>query len=136
MADVSRLTRLPVGVLAPMSALDEQTLHDKAPAAVAAAAVAAGVPVVAVCGRNLLDTESLRSAGIIAVYAITDLEPDAQKCIADPAPLLARIGERMATDLLSAEGAVLARDEAAEKPSRQQRRRQQRRQTDRDRVRR
>jgi glycerate 2-kinase len=86
-------------------ALDEQTLHGKAPAGVAAAAVAAaGVPVVAVCGRNLLDTESLRSAGIIAAYAITDLEPDVQKCIADPAPLLARIGERMATDLLSAEG--------------------------------
>ena len=107
-------------------ALDEQTLHGKAPAGVAAAAVAAGVPVVAVCGRNLLDTESLRSAGIIAAYAITDLEPDVQKCIADPAPLLARIGERMATDLLSAE-----KKKAAEKPIRQQRRR-----TDRDRVRR
>jgi glycerate 2-kinase len=85
-------------------ALDEQTLHGKAPAGVAAAAVAAAVPVVAVCGRNLLDTESLCSAGIIAAYALTDLEPDVQKCIADPAPLLARIGERIATDLLSAEG--------------------------------
>jgi glycerate 2-kinase len=85
-------------------ALDEQTLHGKAPAGVAAAAVAAGIPVVAVCGRNQLDTESLRSAGIIAAYALTDLEPDVQKCIADPAPLLVRLGERMATDLLSAEG--------------------------------
>jgi glycerate kinase len=82
-------------------ALDEQTLHGKAPAGVAAAAVAAAIPVVAVCGRNRLDTESLRSAGIIAAYALTDLEPDVQKCIADPAPLLVRLGERIATDLLS-----------------------------------
>ena len=86
-------------------ALDEQTLHGKAPAGVAAAAVAAAIPVVAVCGRNQLDTESLRSAGIIAAYALTDLEPDVQKCIADPAPLLVRLGELIATDHLSAEGA-------------------------------
>ena len=84
-------------------ALDEQTLHGKAPAGVAAAAVAARIPVVAVCGRNQLDTESLRSAGIIAAYALTDLEPDVQKCIADPAPLLVRLGEQIATDLLSNE---------------------------------
>ena len=85
-------------------ALDEQTLHGKAPAGVAAAAVAAAIPVVAVCGRNLLSAESLRSAGIIAAYALTDLEPDVQKCIADPRPLLARLGELIATDLLSDEG--------------------------------
>ncbi|HET7664911.1 MAG TPA: glycerate kinase [Mycobacterium sp.] len=87
-------------------ALDEQTLHGKAPAGVAAAAVAAGIPVVAVCGRNQLDTESLRSAGIIAAYALTDLEPDVQKCIADPAPLLVRIGELIASDHLPGAGGV------------------------------
>ena len=81
-------------------ALDEQTLHGKAPAGVAAAAVAAAIPVVAVCGRNQLDAESLRSAGIIAAYALTDLEPDVEKCIADPAPLLVRLGERIATEYL------------------------------------
>ena len=41
-------------------ALDEQTLHGKAPAGVAAAARAAGVPVVAVCGRNILTTTGCR----------------------------------------------------------------------------
>ena len=39
--------------------LDEQTLHGKAPAGVAAAARAAGVPVVAVAGRNLLSEQQL-----------------------------------------------------------------------------
>ena len=91
--------------------LDEQTLHGKAPAGVAAAAVAAAIPVVAVCGRNQLDTESLRSAGIIAAYALTDLEPDVQKCIADPAPLLVRLGELIATNHLSAEERPKGSDE-------------------------
>ena len=39
--------------------LDEQTLHGKAPAGVAAAARAAGVPVVAVAGRNLLSERAV-----------------------------------------------------------------------------
>lgn len=80
--------------------LDEQTLHGKAPAGIAAAAAAAGIPVVAVCGRNALDAGTLRAAGIVAAYALTDLEPDVSRCIADPVPLLVRIGELIATDHL------------------------------------
>jgi glycerate kinase len=76
-------------------ALDEQTLHGKAVAGVAAAARAAGVPVVAVCGTNRLDDERLRAAGIDAAYALTDLEPDVSRCIADPVPLLQGLGERI-----------------------------------------
>ncbi len=44
--------------------LDEQTLHGKAPAGVAAAARAAHVPVVAVAGRCQLDEARLRSCRI------------------------------------------------------------------------
>jgi glycerate kinase len=87
-------------------ALDEQTLHGKAVAGVAAAAKRAGVPVVAVCGSNRLDAERLREAGIAAAYALTDLEPDVRKCIADPAPLLRRLGERIAVDHLATTGAL------------------------------
>jgi glycerate kinase len=81
-------------------ALDEQTLHGKAVAGVAAAARAAGIPVVAVCGTNRLDPARLRQAGIAAAYALTDLEPDVQRCIADPTPLLRQLGERIAIDHL------------------------------------
>jgi glycerate 2-kinase len=76
--------------------LDEQTLHGKAPAGVAAAARAAGVPVVAVCGRSLLDRHRLAAAGIEAAHALTDLEPDVARCIADPAPLLRRLAHTIA----------------------------------------
>ena len=85
-------------------ALDEQTLHGKAPAGVAAAARAAGVPVVAVCGRNQLSADSLHRAGIAAAYSLTDIEPDVARCIAEPAPLPVRLGESIATDHLSGEG--------------------------------
>ncbi len=81
--------------------LDEQTLHGKAPAGVAAAARAAGKEVVAVCGRLALPPEALGRAGIRRAYALTDLEPDVATCIAEAGPLLERTAERIARDFLS-----------------------------------
>jgi len=82
--------------------LDEQTLHGKAPAGVAIAAIAAGVPVVAVCGRNQLTDEQWRAAGISAVYSLDTLEPDAERSMADAAPLLERLAEVIADEHLVA----------------------------------
>jgi glycerate kinase len=80
--------------------LDEQTLHGKAPAGVAAAARRAGKPVVAVCGRLAIGKRELAAAGIERAYALTDLQPDVQRCIAEAAPLLEALGEQVATDRL------------------------------------
>jgi glycerate 2-kinase len=80
--------------------LDEQTLNGKAPAGVAVAARAAGVPVVAVSGGRALDDERLHAAGFAAAYALTDIEPDVQKCIDDPVPLLERLGRVIAQEQL------------------------------------
>lgn len=82
-------------------ALDEQTLHGKAPAGVAAAAGRAGVPVVAVCGVNRLDPARMRAAGIAAAYALADVEPDLQRCLTDGIPLLEQLGERIAAHHLA-----------------------------------
>ncbi len=76
--------------------LDEQTLHGKAVAGVAAAARAAGIPVVAVCGRNVLDAGRLAAVGIEAAYALADIEPDLDRCLAEGDRLLADLGERIA----------------------------------------
>ncbi|WDF42577.1 glycerate kinase [Streptomyces sp. T12] len=81
--------------------LDEQTLHGKAPAGVAAAARAAGKEVVAVCGRLALAPEALGRAGIRRAYPLTEIEPDVAKCIADAGPILERSAERIARDFLS-----------------------------------
>ncbi|POX61503.1 glycerate kinase [Streptomyces sp. Ru62] len=81
--------------------LDEQTLHGKAPAGVAAAARAAGKEVVAVCGRLALPTEALLRAGISQAYPLTSVEPDVARCIADAGPILERVAARIAEDHLS-----------------------------------
>ncbi|MFI0815186.1 glycerate kinase [Streptomyces sp. NPDC021098] len=81
--------------------LDEQTLHGKAPAGVAAAARARGIDVVAVCGRLALSPAALGGAGIRRAYALTDLEPDPARCIAGAGPLLERTAERLAADFLA-----------------------------------
>ncbi len=80
--------------------LDAQTLHGKAPAGVAAAARAAGIRVVAVCGRNTLSLNRLQRFGIDAVYALTDMEPDLQVCMTQGDKILARLAERIAIEHL------------------------------------
>lgn len=77
-------------------ALDEQTLSGKAPAGVAAAADARGVPVVAVCGRSGLTDAQLRDAGFRAVYSLESLEPDQQRSMADASSLLERAAAALA----------------------------------------
>ncbi|MFI9585296.1 glycerate kinase [Streptomyces sp. NPDC052236] len=81
--------------------LDEQTLHGKAPAGVAAAARAQYIEVVAVCGRLALRPEALGRAGIRRAYALTDLEPDPARCMAEAGPLLERVAEDIARDFLT-----------------------------------
>jgi glycerate kinase len=79
-------------------ALDAQTLHGKAPVGVAAAARGAGRGVVAVCGRLALSPEVLAGVGISRAYALTSLEPDVSRCVAEAGPLLERLAERLAHD--------------------------------------
>jgi glycerate kinase len=79
--------------------LDEQTLNGKAPAGVAAAARAAGTAVLAVAGRCTLDDVQLKAAGIEAVYTLLDEASDPDDAFTDPAPLLRRIGARIADRL-------------------------------------
>lgn len=80
--------------------LDAQTLHGKAPAGVAAAARKAGKPVLAVCGRLDLDSRSLKGAGIERAYALSELEKDPSRCMAEAGPLLEKLAERLAAERL------------------------------------
>ncbi len=81
--------------------LDDQTLNGKAPAGVASAAVARGIPVVAVCGRTTLSPQRLKEAGIDAAYALFDLEPNLERSMAGAAGLLETLGAQIARDHLS-----------------------------------
>lgn len=79
--------------------LDEQSLHGKAPLGVAAAALAAGVPVVAVCGRCTLTPEQVSAAGFARVVSLAEHEPDRSVAMANAAQLLARVAPGLVTAL-------------------------------------
>jgi glycerate kinase len=83
--------------------LDRQTLRGKAPFGVALAAARSGVPVVAVSGRRSLTGEQLRRAGFQHAYALTDIEPDPDRCMAAAGPLLERLAEQIGRELIPAD---------------------------------
>ncbi len=85
-------------------ALDRQTLLGKAPMGVARAAGKAGVPVVAVTGRNTLSAEELRAAGFAGAYALTEVEPDRARSLRRAGPLLERLAERIGHAWLADDG--------------------------------
>jgi glycerate kinase len=81
--------------------LDRQTLHGKAPAAVAAAARSAGVPAVAVAGRVVLTEGEVADAGLAAAYALLEEARSEHEAMTRPGPLLERIGARIAAEHLA-----------------------------------
>jgi glycerate kinase len=76
-------------------ALDEQTLHGKAPAEVARRARAAGVPCLAFAGVVRLPGDELAAAGFAAGHALTEVQPDVGLCLAAPEPVLAELAARV-----------------------------------------
>jgi glycerate kinase len=74
--------------------LDAQSLRGKAPHGVAKAATAHGVPIIALAGQVTVPEPRLRAAGIEEAYALTDLEPDVDRCRRNAPQLLERLAER------------------------------------------
>ena len=81
--------------------LDAQSLAGKTPVGVARAAARRGIAVVAVAGRSTLREAELAAAGIAAVYPLTDLEPDLERCRAEADRLLRCTGQMIARDRLA-----------------------------------
>jgi glycerate kinase len=75
--------------------LDAQSLRGKAPVGVARAAAAHGVPVVALAGAVEVADRELRAAGFEEGHALAELEPDPRRSMAEAAPLLERLAERV-----------------------------------------
>ena len=78
--------------------LDAQSLAGKTPVGVARAAGRRGIEVVAVAGRSTLTAAELAAAGIAAVYPLSDLEPDLERCRAEAARMLRQVGQMIARD--------------------------------------
>lgn len=79
--------------------LDHQSLGGKAAVGTAKAAMARGIPVIAVCGSTSLTEPELRAAGFFRTYSLLDLEPNLQKCLDHASALLETTGRILAKDL-------------------------------------
>jgi glycerate kinase len=79
--------------------LDEQSLLGKTPLGVARAAALAGVPVIAVCGRTTLGPEQVRKSGFRELRALTELESNVDRCIAEAGPLLEQLARQIGLQL-------------------------------------
>ncbi|WP_051298990.1 glycerate kinase [Arthrobacter castelli] len=90
--------------------LDEQSLMGKTPLGVAQASAAAQVPVVAVCGRSGLESDQLEAAGFRRTYALTEFEPDIERCSSEAGPLLEWVGRTVGTALAAGQLAPLYPD--------------------------
>ncbi len=86
--------------------LDEQSLMGKTPVGVARAAAAVDLPVYAVCGRTTLSAEAIADAGFAGARALSELEPDAERSMAEAGPLL----EQLAEDLVRSIAAEIAQE--------------------------
>lgn len=74
---------------------DHQTLSGKAPMGVLQAAREANIRAVVVCGRTTLSPIEAEQAGAAQVRALTDLEPDPERCMTNAAELLTQLGDEL-----------------------------------------
>jgi glycerate kinase len=59
------------------------------------------VPCVAVAGVVRLSPAEVAAAGLAGAHALTDVEPDLQRCLAEPAAVLTELAERLLPQHLS-----------------------------------
>jgi glycerate 2-kinase len=78
---------------------DDQSLHGKVVGAMAVAARSRDVPVVVLAGQVDLDDLALRSAGILAAYAVADYAGSVRLALADPANQLMGLASQVAARL-------------------------------------
>jgi glycerate 2-kinase len=78
---------------------DDQSLHGKVVSALAKGAEAHGTPVLVLAGQVTLDEATLRAAGILAAFSITDFAGSVQLAIDDAANQLAGLARKTAVEL-------------------------------------
>ncbi|WP_345024922.1 glycerate kinase, partial [Actinomadura keratinilytica] len=96
-AERARAARL---VVTGEGSLDARTLRGRSTVGMARAAARGRVPVVAVADRRGLTGEQLRRARIQAVYALADIEPDADRRVRQAGPLLEQLTVAIADEWL------------------------------------
>ena len=79
---------------------DSQSLHGKAPVGIYSVASSHNVPVVLICGQAKLNSSVESAPEFKEIYTLASFESDISKCISDPRPIVEKIGQSIAQELL------------------------------------
>jgi len=71
---------------------DSQSVHGKAPWGILQRAAKLSIPTYLVCG----DADTHHASGYAGIHTLTSIEPDIDKCITNPAPLVTQLGASIA----------------------------------------
>ena len=80
---------------------DSQSLSGKAPIGIYAVASRHNIPVALVCGQAKLNSSLENAPDFAKIYTLTSYESDIRKCIENPRPIIEKIGQSIAQELLS-----------------------------------
>jgi glycerate kinase len=80
---------------------DSQSLSGKAPIGIHAVASRHNIPVALVCGQAKLNSSLENAPRFAKIYTLTSFESDVRKCIENPRPIVEKIGQSIAKELLS-----------------------------------
>ena len=79
---------------------DSQSLSGKAPIGIYAVASRHNIPVALVCGQAKLNSSAEGAPGFVKIYSLISIESDIRKCIENPRPIVEKIGQSIAQELL------------------------------------
>jgi glycerate kinase len=79
---------------------DSQSLSGKAPIGIYAVASRHNIPVALVCGQARLNSSVEGAPKFAKIYSLTSFESDISKCIENPRPIVEKIGQSIAQELL------------------------------------
>ena len=79
---------------------DSQSLSGKAPIGIYAVASRLNIPVALVCGQAKLNSSVEGAPDFAKIYSLTSFESDISKCIENPRPIVEKIGQSIAEELL------------------------------------
>lgn len=96
LAGFDRLSEQASMVVVGEGSLDSQSLRGKGPVSIAARAKQDGATVIAVVGSNQLSEHELARSPIDRVFAMTDVEPDIETCLAEPSRVLRNLAHQVA----------------------------------------
>jgi glycerate kinase len=78
---------------------DSQSMRGKTPFGIYCVATASQIPVILVCGQAELNMSDELRPGFKKIYTLNSFQPDISQCIADPRPIVEKIGQYIALSL-------------------------------------